>query len=109
MDSAGPAADGNTRYRLATHVACGSVNETSLGGLRLLLPSLEPPPSPSSSSLRAVSKAARYSRTAWDASSAFGQAIGWLPGIRFVLSTSALIRLASTENASPPTRPAAMH
>jgi hypothetical protein len=45
-------------------------------------------------------KAARYSRTAWDASFAFGHAIGWSPGIRFFLSTSALIRLASIENAS---------
>ena len=35
--------------------------------------------------------------------SAFGQAIGWSPGIRF------FFRLASTEKASPPTSPAAMH
>ena len=40
-------------------------------------------------------------RTARDASSGFGQLIGCSPGIRFFLSTSALIRLASTENASP--------
>ena len=57
----------------------------------------------------AASSAARYSRTARDASSAFGHAIGWSPGTRFILSTSALIRLASIENASPPTSPAAMH
>src|SRR6266542_5402644 len=94
-------------------VACGSVSETSLGGLRRLPPPLDPPPSPSpsplSSSPRAASRTVRYSRTARDASSAFGQAIGWLPGTLFFLSTSALIRLASIENASPPTSPAAMH
>jgi len=39
----------------------------------------------------------------------FGHAIGWSPGIRFFLSTSALIRLASIKNASPPTSPVAMH
>jgi transposase len=44
-----------------------------------------------------------------DASSAFGQVISWSPGTRFFLSTSALIRLASIENPSPPTSPAAMH
>src|SRR6266542_3500561 len=64
-------------------VACGSVSETSLGGLRRLPPPLDPPPSPSpsplSSSPRAASRTVRYSRTARDASSAFGQAIGWLP------------------------------
>src|SRR5436190_555152 len=59
---------------LATHVACGSVNETSLGGLRLPPLLLELPPSSPllSSSLRAVSRGVRYSRTARDASSAFG-------------------------------------
>src|ERR1700728_4413892 len=95
---------------LATHVACGSVSETSLGGLCRSPPLPEPPASaPPFSSPRAVSRAARYSRTARDASSAFGHAIGWSPGIRFFLSTSALIRLASIENASPPTSPVAMH
>ena len=81
------------------------------GRLARLPPPLEPPPSPPplSSSLRAASRATRYSRTARDASSGFGQAIGWSPGTRFFLSTSALIRLASIENASPPTSPAAMH
>ena len=54
-------------------------------------------------------ESARYSRTACDVSSLFGQAIGWSPQSRFFLSTSALIRLASIENASPPTSPAAMH
>ncbi len=94
-----------------THAACGSVSETSLGGLLRLPLLLDPPPSPSvlSSLSRAASRAARYSRTACEAASACGQAIGWSPGARFFLSTSALIKLASTENASPPTSPAAMH
>lgn len=66
---------------------------------RRLPPPLEPSPSPSplSSSPRAASRTVRYSRTARDASSAFGQAIGWSPAARFFLSTSALIRLASIE------------
>src|SRR6202035_1104766 len=83
-----------------------------LGGLPPRSPLFDPLPSPLrslSSSLRAASRAARYSRTACDASSLFGQAIGWPPESRFFLSTSALIRLASIENASPPTSPVAMH
>ena len=36
-------------------------------------------------------------RTARDASSGFGQLIGCSPGVRFFLSTSALIRLASID------------
>src|SRR6266511_2141052 len=92
---------------LLTQAACGSVNETWLGDLPL--PPVEPPPpSPLSLSLQAASRTARYSRTAWHASSAFGHAIGRSPGTRFFLSTSALIRLASIENAPPPTSPAAM-
>jgi hypothetical protein len=47
--------------------------------------------SPRSSSPQAVSRAARYSRTAGDASSTFGHANGRSPGIRFFLSTFALI------------------
>ena len=57
----------------------------------------------------AASRAARYSRTAHDASSAGGRAMGSSPGTRFFLPASALIRLASIEKPSPPTKPVAMH
>ena len=97
---------------LATHVACGSVTETSLGGLLRLLPPLEPAARPATTLIIAAggieSREVLANRT--------GCLLGLRPvqsagrqATRFFLSTSALIRLASTENASPPTSPAAMH
>ena len=88
----------------------GLVSDTSLGGLRLL-----PPSNLSSSSLLsawfwAASKAVRYSRTARDASSAFGQLTGpiarrpLLAHVRPDQGPRGLI-----QNPSPPTSPAAMH
>ena len=61
-----------------------------------------------SARLWAASKVVRYSRTA-RASSAFRQLIGRSPGVGFFLFTSALIRPASIENLSPPTRQALRH
>ena len=95
-----------SRPGLATHVACGSVSETCLGGLRRWPPLPEPSSPPRSSS-------PRWYRGLRDTREPHGmpplpsamQSAGATPGIRFFLSTSALIRLASIENASPPARP----